>query len=88
MKHPSNQVDLIKMVRSILRVPEATQQAISDAAEASEIFGDDALEEFAAKYKQSICPECNGSGLDKAHKWPDGSFASCEQCEGYGTIKE
>lgn len=29
---------------------------------------------------------CKGDGLDKKHKWPDGSFASCETCEGYGTI--
>lgn len=54
-------IDLISMVRSILRIP---------------------------KRKSVLCPECGGSGDDTAHKWPDGSFASCEQCEGQGTIIE
>lgn len=35
---------------------------------------------------KNICPTCRGSGHDKNHKWPDGSFASCEACEGYGYI--
>lgn len=60
MNEPTK-VDLIKMVRSILRIP---------------------------KHKQIICPECDGSGEDTAHKGPDGSYASCEQCEGQGSIIE
>lgn len=34
------------------------------------------------------CPTCKGSGKDKAHQWPDGSFASCERCDGYGHIQQ
>ena len=30
------------------------------------------------------CPLCNGSGFDKAHQWPDGSYPYCERCEGNG----
>ena len=40
------------------------------------------------KDKEITCPECEGTGLDEAHKWPDGSFASCAECQGYGTIRE
>ena len=36
----------------------------------------------------TTCPECEGTGRDEAHKWPDGSFAACEQCQGYGTINK
>ena len=32
------------------------------------------------------CPDCEGTGLDKDHKWPDGSYATCETCNGYKTI--
>lgn len=32
------------------------------------------------------CEVCEGTGLDKLHKWPDGSYASCETCNGYGNI--
>lgn len=38
------------------------------------------------KNQTATCKKCNGSGLDKKHTWPDGSFASCEECEGYGEI--
>ena len=45
---------------------------------------DSALAEFAAD--DDSCPVCNGSGLDKSHRWPDGSLASCSICEGYGKL--
>ena len=34
------------------------------------------------------CKECDATGLDKSHKWPDGSYASCEHCEGYGDTQD
>jgi len=42
----------------------------------------------ASAQPEKVCPTCKGDGLDKAHTWPDGSFASCETCEGYGTFSE
>jgi len=39
------------------------------------------------KPDQTDCEECEGTGLDKLHKWPDGSFASCEHCTGYGNTQ-
>lgn len=30
------------------------------------------------------CPTCEGTGIDNAHHWPDGSPAACETCEGTG----
>ena len=33
------------------------------------------------------CDRCGGGGLDKQHQWPDGSFASCEACAGYGSTQ-
>ena len=34
--------------------------------------------------KQTPCTTCQGTGLDDKHKWPDGSPATCETCDGYG----
>lgn len=34
----------------------------------------------------ATCPDCNGTGLDPAHHWPDGTAAPCESCEGYGDL--
>lgn len=32
------------------------------------------------------CKKCQGTGVDLNHKREDGSFASCEECEGYGSL--
>ncbi len=33
---------------------------------------------------KTTCEKCNGTGKDLAHKWPDGTPAACESCDGYG----
>jgi hypothetical protein len=33
---------------------------------------------------KNLCKTCNGTGIDDKHIREDGSFASCETCEGYG----
>jgi len=38
--------------------------------------------EYLTKPKE--CKTCHGSGLDHRHKRDDGSFVSCEACEGFG----
>lgn len=35
--------------------------------------------------KEYQCIKCEGSGHDQ-HQWPDGTFARCESCDGYGSI--
>lgn len=40
---------------------------------------------FPAKgIRYVTCNLCKGTGFNLQHKWPDGSFASCTQCEGTG----
>lgn len=34
----------------------------------------------------TTCPDCQGTGLDPVHHWPDGTAAACESCEGYGDL--
>lgn len=31
------------------------------------------------------CEVCEGSGQDKLHQYPDGTYPACENCSGYGT---
>lgn len=32
------------------------------------------------------CPTCNQIGKDQKHQWPDGTPATCPECNGYGNI--
>jgi hypothetical protein len=34
----------------------------------------------------TTCPDCQGTGADPDHHWPDGSAAACQTCEGYGDL--
>jgi hypothetical protein len=34
----------------------------------------------------TTCPDCNGTGADANHHYPDGSAAACQTCEGYGDL--
>ena len=35
-----------------------------------------------------ICGNCNGSGYDKGHTYPNGDYAACESCYGFGKPTE
>lgn len=49
-------------------------------------------QDYAAKYAKygtlpnifEECHACLGEGIDRAHKWDDGSYAHCPECDGYG----
>ncbi len=45
---------------------------------------DNARDEYPPSHSDT-CPACKGSGHDPTgHKWPDGTPAACEACDGYG----
>ena len=41
---------------------------------------------ICGKGKIVECQECDGTGLDRFHRWFDGTAPQCESCCGYGRI--
>lgn len=87
-----DKVDLIKVCKAVLGITDGEEihcrcACRSGSPDACPICTNmESGEKFVEQ--EHICFDCKGSGLDKNHQWPDGSFASCETCEGYGTLSE
>ena len=60
------------------------QEALDDLREWQKEHPWKPTDDIEQAVKPTPCPHCEGTGLDKLEKWPDGSTPSCEHCEGYG----
>ncbi len=77
-------------IREFLEVDECRcdQMVDKDTGEdlgpCAKCTAEDILTRIQMFLEPDACTACGGSGRDPVHKWPDGSAAHCEHCDGYG----